>query len=364
MFKQRIQNLQKLLKKYKIESLLVTSPYNIAYLSGIHNFSVEEREARIFITKKNTFIFTDARYTEMVKVKSPHLILIENSYKFPFSKSINKILKDEKISQIGFEEEHTTYAEAAAYEEKIEAELIPVAEIVEELRELKDEKEIEKIKATCALTDMGFDFILKHLKPGVTENEIKNILENFIREKDGALSFESIIAFGKNSAIPHHLSGNTKLSKNDAILLDFGAKLDNYCSDMTRTVFIGSPIKEIEKMYNSTLESQIKALEYLKTHTKKSFKSQNAAEIANKHLKSKGFGAIPHGLGHGVGLQVHENPHLSPVANDKIRSGNIVTVEPGIYIAGLTGIRIEDTILITTEGIEILTKSSKNLIVL
>lgn len=364
MFLQRIKRLQKLLAKYQLDALLVTSPYNIAYLSGIHAFSIEEREAWILATKHNIHLFTDARYTEMVKNNAPHVQLIEISHANPFSKSINKILIEEKISQIGFEEDHTTYAEAEKYEEKIKAEIIPVAEIVEELREIKDESEIEKIKKACALTDNAFSFILKYLKPGVIEIEIKLILENFIRSKGGALAFESIVAFGKNAAIPHHLSGNMKLAKNDVILLDLGAKADNYCSDMTRTVFLGKPENQVEKMYIANLKAQTEALEFVKTHSKKGFSNKKAAILANEILKKYGFPPVPHGLGHGVGLQVHEHPSLSPISNEKLKAGNIVTVEPGIYDPKLTGIRIEDTILITETGIEILTKSPKEITVL
>lgn len=365
MFQTRIQNLQNLLKKDKLESLLITSPYNIAYLSGIHAFSLEEREAWILATQTNSFIFTDARYTEMVKANAPFINLVETTHDNPLSKAINDILESEKIKQIGFEEEHTTYYEASIYEEKLSSDLIPVAGIVEELREEKDNEEIEKIKKACALTDKAFDFILKHLKPGVSEIEIKLKLENFIRENGGTLSFESIVAFGKNAAIPHHLSTNDKrLTTNDIVLLDFGAKVEGYCSDMTRTVFLGKPPEKISKMHNSNLKAQTEALEYLKTHNEKGFSSKKAAEVANEILQENGFPPVPHGLGHGVGLQVHENPRLSPISDDKLKPGAIVTVEPGIYDPKTTGIRIEDTVLITPKGIEILTRSPKNLVIL
>jgi len=364
MFEKRIQNLQNLLKEDKLESLLVTSPYNIAYLSGIRAFSIEEREAWILVTQKEIFLFTDARYTEMVKAKAPFINLVETTHENPLTKGLNDILESQNIKQIGFEEEHTTYSEASIYEEKIDCDLIPVSGFVEELREIKDRNEIESIKKACALTDEGFKFILPYLKPDVTETEIKLTLENFIRSRGGALSFESIVAFGKNAAIPHHLSGDTKLLKNDVVLLDFGSKVDGYCSDMTRTVFLGKPPEKISKMYNSNLKAQTEALEYLKTHNEKDFSSKKATEVANEILQENGFPPVPHGLGHGVGLQVHENPRLSPISDDKLKPGAIVTVEPGIYDPKTTGIRIEDTVLITPKGIEILTRSPKNLVIL
>lgn len=365
MFKTRIEKLQEMLSDFEIDALLVTSNYNIAYLSGIHAFSVEEREARILVTKQNIFLFTDARYTEMVKEKATFITLCEIVNSNPLSKQLKAILKRENIKELGFEEENITYKEISDLEEKLqEVELIPVQDIVEELREIKDNTEIENIKKACLLTDKGFEFIIKLLKPGVTELKIKTKLENFIRLEGGDLAFESIVAFGKNAAIPHHLSSDQRLIANDIVLLDFGAKVAGYCADMTRSVFTSKPNEKFKNMYNATLEAQEIALEYLNTHMKDGFEAKKAAELANNHLKIKGFKPVPHGLGHGVGLQVHENPHASPYSEESLKPGMIVTVEPGVYIPNLGGVRIEDVVLITPNSIELLTKSSKGLTVL
>lgn len=365
MFPTRIKNLQGLLSEHAVEALLITSTYNIAYLTGIHAFSIEEREAFVVVTKDNSYLLTDARYTEMVKEKSPFIKLIEISYKNRLSKVLQQIFQEEKINNLGFEEENVSYKEIADLEEKLNnIEFVPTAEIVEDIRISKDKDEVEKLKKACAMTDKAFTFILKHLKSGVSELEIKTKLENFIRENGGSIAFESIVAFGKNSAIPHHQSSDSQLQASDIVLLDFGAKVDGYCSDMTRTVFLGGPNDELQKMYNATLEAQEVAIDYLKTHMKEGFELKKAAELANSHLKLVGYKEIPHGLGHGVGLQVHENPSLSPFSDENFTPGMIVTVEPGVYIPKLGGIRIEDTILITTDGIELLTKSTKNITVL
>lgn len=266
---------------------------------------------------------------------------------------------------MGFEENTITYKEAADLEEKLDTtEMIPTEDIVDELREIKNTDEIENIKKACLLTDEAFTYICKEIKTGQTEIEVKVLLENFIRSKGGTISFESIVAFGVNSAVPHHLSGSTKLKGNDIILLDFGAKVDGYCSDMTRTIFIGKTDEKLLKMYKTTHDAQEIALDHLRTHMKEGFEGKRAHTLADSHINANGFENIPHSLGHGVGLQVHELPWLSPFSDSKFQPGTIVTVEPGIYNPEIGGIRIEDTILITTDGIEILTKSSKEILTL
>ncbi len=362
MFESRIKSLQNELSSHEVDALLITSSYNIAYLTGIHAFSIEEREARILITKENIYLFTDARYTEMVKTKSPFVTLCEISAKKTMSKQLEEIFTKDGIKQLGFEEENITYKEVCDLEEKFGTlEFIPTVDIVENARVIKDKEEAESIKKACQLTDKAFEFILKHLKLGVVENEIKAKLENFIRLEGGDLAFSSIIAFGENSAIPHHLSGATKLKTEDCVLLDFGAKVNGFCSDMTRTVFVGQPSKELENIYNATKEAQEVAIDYLKTHMKEGFELKKAHELANSHLNKLGYSDIPHSLGHGVGLQVHEMPMVSPYSDEKLSLGMVITVEPGIYMAGLAGVRIEDTCLVTTDGLELLTKSQKQL---
>lgn len=365
MFETRIKNIQNNLSSNEIDGLLITSTYNIAYLTGIHAFSIEEREARILVTKQHCYLFTDARYSEMVKEKAPFVTLGEIVNSNPMSKQLKAIIKKENIKELGFEEENISYKEASELEEKFSnVEFIPTAEIVEDLRIIKDNAEIENIRQACALTDKGFEFILKLLKPRVTELEVKAQLENFIRLSGGNISFESIVAFGKNSAIPHHMSGATKLMKNDIVLLDFGAKVNGYCSDMTRTVFVGKLDEEVKKIYNSVKEAQEIAIKYIKTHIKKGFELKKTQDIANSHLHTLGFSNIPHSIGHGVGLQVHEIPVVSPFYEEKLSPGMIITIEPGVYINGTGGVRIEDTAVVTTDGLELLTKSTRDLTIL
>lgn len=365
MYKKRIEKLQKELNDHEIDSLLITSSYNIAYLTGIYAFSNEEREARVLITQNQFYLFTDARYTGMVTEKMSFITLKEISAKNSFTELVKRVIKKLQLQSVGFEEENISYREVSALEEKIhDVELIPTSDIVERIRMVKDNLEIEQIKKACLLTDKAFNHILKTIKPKMSELEVKKLLEDFIREEGGELSFPSIVAFGKNSAIPHHMSNNAKLNDNDIILLDFGAKVDNYCSDMTRTVFMGKPNDGALKIYKAVKEAQEVAIDYLSTHTQDGFELKKAQELANSHIATFNFPDIPHSLGHGVGLQVHENPVVSPYSDEKLESGMIITVEPGVYLPEIGGVRIEDTALIGNKGVELLTHSSKNIVTL
>lgn len=365
MFEKRILSLQDSISRYKVEALLITSNYNIAYLTGILAFSLEEREARILVTKQDIFLFTDARYTEMVKNESPFVTLIETNSDKTFSKNLKEILKKKRVRTLGFEEENITYKEISELEEEVKGvEFVPTEGIVEDLRTVKDNNEVANIKKACALTDKAFEFILKNLKPGVTELEIKTKLESLIRDNGGEIAFPSIVAFGKNSAIPHHQSGNLKLKTENVVLLDFGAKVNGYCSDMTRTIFIGKPSDKQIKIYNAVKEAQEIAIDYLKTHAREGFELKKVQELANSHLRKLGFSDIPHSLGHGVGLQVHEEPRISPYSEGHLQEGTVITVEPGVYISDIGGVRIEDTVLITDNGLEFITKSQRELVVL
>ena len=185
-------------------------------------------------------------------------------------------------------------------------------------------------------------------------------LEFFIRKTGAKISFEPIVAFGKNTAIPHHHTGDSKLEKDQFVLLDFGVKYQDYCSDMTRTVFFGSPTKEHQKIYQIVLDAQKAAVDFIKKNLKQNqeIKAQDVDKIAREYIISKGYPIIPHSLGHGIGLQVHERPFLSPKSQDILKPGMIFSIEPGIYIPEFGGVRIEDLYLLDYNALHKLTNSS------
>ena len=234
------------------------------------------------------------------------------------------------------------------------------------LRIIKTNNEIKKIKKACRLGDKTFDYILKKIKFGVTEKEIAFEIEFFIKKSGGDISFRPIVAFGENSAVPHHQATNNKLTNNQIVLLDFGVKLNNYCSDMSRTIFFGSAEEEFKKMYDAVLQAQDLAIQQFSKKTikqlEKGIKASEIDKIARDHITSKGYKTIPHSVGHGIGIEVHEAPHLSPNSKDILKEGMVFSIEPGIYIPGFGGVRIEDLVVLEKTGVRLITRSSRKLI--
>jgi Xaa-Pro aminopeptidase len=223
-----------------------------------------------------------------------------------------------------------------------------------------------KIEKACRLGDKTFDYILKNIKIGETEKQIAYKVRKFIRKNNGRISFRPIIAFGKNSANIHNIPTDNKLKKNQIILLDFGIKLNGYCSDMTRVVFSGKPTTKQKRIYQTVLKAQEKSLEILNTKylMHKNISAREVDKVARDYIISKGYKTIPHGVGHGIGKKVHEGFHISPKSKKILRSGMVFSIEPGIYIPNFGGIRIEDLIVLTKNGPKLLTHSPKTLIAL
>lgn len=369
----RIKKVQEDLKKAKIDpdsigvdAFLVSSPVNIEYLTGYPNFSKAEREAYLFITRTDATLFTDPRYIEAVEKVLPDNI--KATIERPASKIINQIVKDLKIQRIGFES-NFTFAEYKRFKKVVDAKLVLVEDFVEKHREIKDADEVSAIRRAAQLTDKTFTEIQSNIRTNVglniTEKEVAWRIEKFIKENGGELAFDSIVAFGPNSSIPHHSPTNKTLSDSDEFIkLDFGAKVDSdligvdgYCCDMTRTILTKHASTRAKKVYKTVLDSQTAAIKYL--NETKNPTGKSAFETAEKIITTAGFSSIPHGLGHGIGLEVHEAPILHNRIDDKLLDGMVFSVEPGIYIPGFGGVRIEDTCLFLNGKIEQLTKSPK-----
>lgn len=249
---------------------------------------------------------------------------------------------------MGFEGSNIKFAEYKRLKHKLTVKLVPTKNIIENLRMIKSPEEIENIKKAVSLTKKAFTFIKKQLKPGKTEKQISWQMEKFFKE-NGAdqLAFPIIAASGANSSIPHYQTGNRKLKKNDIVLIDAGCKINGYYSDMTRTFFIGKLKPEWKKIYKIVKSAQQKALSYVKARHLHRIKSNQLDKVARDYIKSKGFGKkFIHNLGHGLGLDIHEKPYISPKSKQTLRSGMAFTIEPGIYLPGKFGIRIEDTVVL------------------
>ena len=336
-------------KKGIIDGFLVSNLNNLYYLSGF------DGEGLALITKEENLLFTDSRYTEQAEKESPQFKIITDK---PGKKnariiSINEILKKHKIKKLAFEGHDLSYSDYIKYKNNISAELIDGNNAIEQIRIVKDETEITKIKKACQIITETLKEVMEIIEPGLRELDIATELAYTMRKK-GALgeAFESIVVSGERSSLPHGKPSEKIIREGELITIDTGANYQKYNSDMTRTFIIGKENKKQKEIYQIVFNAQKIAMESLKP----GMKCNEVDKIARDIIKDKGYGDyFGHGLGHGVGLDIHESPRLS--TNDKtvLLPGMIVTVEPGIYLPEIGGVRIEDTVLITEDGYEILT---------
>ena len=333
----RIERLQKELTR---GLMLIEDPVDLFYLTGVRLST-----GQLLIKPKSATLFVDGRYTEAATKLSPIPVA---PYGFD---SIKKHLKGNKV--LCFDENKTSYGWYRQLKAHLKITPVPVRSLVSDLRVIKDEVEIKALKKSATLLRKAFVFAKKQLKTGITELEIVRRVDAYVKEKGAeGVSFDPIIAFGKNSAMPHYHPGTAKLKKNDIVLMDMGVVVDGYASDMTRTYFHGKPDKKLEEIYEVTAAAQKAALDLCKAGT-----LIKDLETASKKAMGKYQRHFIHSLGHGIGLEVHEEPRLASQgvwAKKRLQAGMVVTIEPGIYLPGLGGVRIEDAVIITKTGCDIL----------
>lgn len=353
---ERINSIRKILENENIDALLVCTAHNIAYITGFSGFSTHEREGYLFLTQKGAYIITDARLSEGARTStdSKNVTIIELSATNKLTTILQELIDSQNIHTVGFEE-HLTFYEHTKFKKIKNIKLELVSELIETVREIKSDEEMDHIRNACNLTDKTFSHILTHIQEGMSEKDVAWEMEKYIREHGGTLAFPTIVAFGKNSAIPHHHTGTTKLEQNSIILLDFGAQVEGYCADMTRTVFFGTAPEKFKKIYEAVKVAQEKGF----IETLKPFSGQDIDSASRDYIKKQGYPTIPHSVGHGIGLQVHELPHISVGFNTEILPNTPFTIEPGIYENGYGGVRIEDTVYFDGKEILPLTKSTK-----
>ncbi|KAF1301323.1 MULTISPECIES: M24 family metallopeptidase [Enterococcus] len=352
----RVEKLREAMKKEQIDGFLVTSPYNLRYLT---NFTGTTGLAVITLNK--AFFVTDFRYTEQAAAQAQGFEIVKNVG--PIFDEVAKICDSEEIQALAFEETQISFAEYSVLEEIIaETDLIPVAGMIENLREIKDDEEVAIIQQACHIADQGFDHILKMIRPGMTEIEVANQLDFFMRSLGAtSVSFDTIVASGLRSAMPHGVASDKVIEQGDLITLDFGCYYQGYVSDMTRTFAVGDPGEKLKEIYQVVLEAQLKVIEAAKP----GLTGIQLDAVARDHIAAAGYGeAFGHSTGHGIGLEIHEGPNVSFRADKQFVVGNVITDEPGIYLPGIGGVRIEDDLLITPEGNQVLTHAPKELIIL
>lgn len=345
----------------KTDALLITNPTNIRYLTEFVGVAPEEREAYVLKTTETIYLFTNALYIEDAK-SLPNVTAIQISRENPLSMELAKLVDTLGTQTIEFEEANLTVAEFTKLKSVLsDVSLSPTRNRIESLRIIKRKDELENIKLAAKITDQCFSFILKRIRPGITESRLAWEIESFFKVRAGGNAFSPIVAFNEHSSQPHYMShGNNPLRKNSLILLDFGARVNGYCADMTRVVFLGTPKPEWANAYEAVLEANEKAIDLLKSGQRHGATLDAAAK---EIIAEAGLPPYPHSLGHAVGLDIHEAPRLSMNADEILKADMVVTVEPGVYIEGRYGIRIEDLVLVKQKNVEILSKSPKNLIV-
>lgn len=349
----KIKVLREKMKMLDMEAMIVSNPVNITYLTGI------KAEGILLITRKENIFLTDGRYIEEVHnvLTIDDEVIVYEFKDFTTDEYENFFLFCENV---GFEEDHVTYSKYKEYMHKYKINNLQETEkIIEKQRMIKDEEEIEKIQKACEITDNCFEHLKEFIKVGKTEKEIAIEIEKYFRLNgaDG-LSFEPIVASGANSSKPHAVPTDKKIDLGDVITLDFGCKYKGYCSDMTRTIFVGYIPEAVKEIYDLVLKNQLQTEKELKEGANVKL----LTKMVENDFKLNGYDLI-HSLGHGVGLDVHEYPYINNKNDFLLKDKMVVTNEPGIYIPGKFGVRIEDTVLITKSGCINLTKTDKNYII-
>lgn len=351
----RLKKIRESMKKRKIEALLITSPYNLRYVSNFTGTT-----GLSLITLEKAYFVTDFRYTEQATAQAVGFEIVKNSG--TIYEEVARLVEKDGIETLGFEQDFVSYSTFDLLEKIISSELIPISDLVEELREVKDPKEIQTIKKACSISDAAFSYLLGVIKPGMSEIEVANLLDFHMRSLGATgVSFETIVASGVRSAMPHGVASEKLIETGDFVTIDFGCYYEGYVSDMTRTIAIGEPDAKLKEIYAITLEAQLKVIEAAKP----GITGIELDAIARDHIASYGYGeAFGHSTGHGIGLEIHEGPNVSKLAKKKFVEGNVITNEPGIYLPGIGGVRIEDDLVITESGNEVIVHSPKELIVL
>ena len=351
-----LSKLRELMKNEGFDGLLLSSPINQSYITG-----ADFHDGYVAVTPDKCFAVADFRYYEAVKNAVSDGVLAVLASGATLGSALDLLL-DASVRKIAIEADDISLAMFERITKNVgeRAELVSGAEkLLSSMRAVKSGDELEKIARAQAITDAAFEHILGFVKPDMTEREVALELEFFMRRKGAeAMAFDVIAVSGSASALPHGVPRNVRLEKG-FLTMDFGAMVDGYCSDMTRTVVVGKADAEMKRLYNTVLSAQEAALDALTA----GFSCSEADRIARDIIKSAGYeGCFGHSLGHGVGRYIHEEPRLSSKADGTLEVGNVVTVEPGIYIEGKYGCRIEDMVAITEKGVHNFTKSKKELI--
>ena len=352
---QRLEKLREQLEGLGADAFITEKPENRFYLSGFTGST-----AWVIVTAKEAFLVTDFRYVEQAREEAPDFTVVNNERKAV--EAIAALLQKQQVRRLAFESSvpYQTYQDwSKAF---ADVELLPTSGILEKIRMYKDENEVSVIQEALRIAEDAFAHILGYIRPGVRELDIALELEFFMRKQGASGSaFEMIVASGPRGALPHGRATERVIQAGEMVTMDFGAVYQGYNSDITRTVSVGEPDPKMKEIYEIVLRAQKAGVAALRPGVT----GQEADAVTRDIIREAGYGdAYGHSAGHGLGLEVHELPNLSPTSPFVLEPGMLVTMEPGIYISGLGGVRIEDNVLITAEGHEVLNRSTKELLIL
>ena len=341
----------------EVDGLLLTSRYSRHYAAM---YDIAEGVA--IVTRSGCRYFTDSRYIEAAQNGLRGFEVLETNAANPYSQRLNDAIRDFGVTNLGYEEAYLTVAELMSYEEKLEAKLTPMNAAIARFRAVKEPYELERMRKAQQITDTAFAQVLPRIREGMTEKELAAELIYCLLKNGGeGLSFDPIVVSGPNTSLPHGVPGERRLQKGDFITMDFGVIYQGYCSDMTRTVALGYATDEMKAVYDTVLKAQLAGI----AATRAGVTGQQIDAAARQVITDAGYGQyFGHGYGHSLGLEIHENPNCNPKGDTSMAAGMVCSAEPGIYLPGKFGVRIEDVVVFQPDGCENLTHSPKNLIII
>ncbi len=352
----RVEKLRRVMREKKVDALLITSFSDVSYLTGF-----EGEDSFTLITPESALLLSDFRYTEQISREAPWIKPVMRTK--AMWETVGTQIKKLKIRKLGVQSEALTVRQLGLLQKGLPKrrgiKITPVDEAVIGLRHVKDEHEIQIIEQAVAIAEHAFETVKAHFRTGETENHIASRLTHEMRKLDAqGASFDTIVAAGANGSLPHYRPGRVKVQNNMAVLVDWGARARGYCSDLTRMIFVGAVPEKIREIYGIVLEAQLAAIDAIKPGEKALRVDRVARDIIKKAGYGKNFG---HSLGHGFGRDVHEAIAMSRQSKVVLQPGMVVTVEPGIYLPGIGGVRIEDDVLVTEHGCRVLSHLPKTL---
>lgn len=359
-YKSRILGLRAKLKSEALDTILVSSPENRRYLSGFTAIDPQPTESSGFllITQDQALFATDFRYKIQAEKELPQLEVF--IYEKGLVESLETIVKRLDVQRVGFESTHLTYAlfeksREVFAESQLPIELVPTQGIVEDMRIIKDPHEVHAIEMSLELTERVFEEIIPTIKPGMTEKQLSLQIEYLIKTRGAEdVAFPPIVASGPNSSMPHATPTDREIQAYEPIIIDMGAKFEGYCSDMTRTIFVGEPEEKIKEIYRIVRKAQLHAIQNIRA----GMKTKMADALARDIITQEGYGDyFGHSLGHGVGLATHEAPRINKSSETTLKENMVVTIEPGIYLPEIGGVRLENMVLIKKDGATVLNKN-------